>query len=101
MEVEGKSIPKSKIIKTPAARNKTLGKFKEKNANKRKRLRKSLEQRKAIKMLAEEESGGKDWKLILREKFEQVSQTSGHHLAFGLSRLFKEENVTICLGNWL
>lgn len=100
MEVEGKSIPKSRIVKTPAARNKTLGKFKEKKANKRKRLRKSLEQRKAMKMLSEE-NAGKDWKLILREKFEQISQTSGHTLAFGLSRLFKEENVMIYIENSL
>lgn len=91
MEVEGRSGKKPSGPKP--IRNKTMNKFQERKATKKNRLRKSLKQRKAMQEQLMEEAPGKDWKVILREKFEQVIQTSGPSLAFGLSRLFKEENV--------
>jgi len=78
-------------------RIKYLDKFKEKKRNQKKKLKKAIQQRKMMNEMTDENQN-KDWKVVLREKFEQTTQAQGPNLAFGLSRLFHEENVFILLG---
>ena len=81
-----------KAVPGKPQRIKYLSKFNEKKQNRKKKLQKSLKKKKALQEM-ENENPGKDWKVVLREKFESIIIASGPTLAFNISRFFKEENV--------
>jgi len=95
MEVEGtKTLRPQKAQPGARSKGKLLNVVREKRRNKlskKKQLRTIIQKKKKITEMADE--SGKDWKVVLREKFEQTCQATGPNLAFGLSRLFHEENV--------
>jgi len=99
MEVEGGAKKTLNPTKTrePRSKGKLLTVVRErrkKKLNAKKKLRTVIQKKKQFSEMTDE-SSGKDWKLVLKEKFDTICQNTGPNLAFGLSRLFHEENRSL------